>query len=232
VPAPSYTIVPGGSSETISIVCAPTVTGVLDAALVVFTNDTTQLRSTYPLRCEGNSATPPSSNSLIITGVFDGPLTGGTPKGLELYATGAIADLSVYGIGAANNGGGTDGEEFTLSGAAAQGDFIYIAYEGSNTDSFTNFFGFAPNFTTSTVNINGDDAIELFKNGTVIDVMGDVNVSGSGEAWDYLDGWAYGTASDGTFTASNWLFSGVDQLEGGSTNVTTTAPFPVGTYTP
>jgi hypothetical protein len=41
---------------------------------------------------------------LIITAVYDGPLTGGLPKGIELYVVNNIADLSIYGVGSANNG--------------------------------------------------------------------------------------------------------------------------------
>ena len=55
---------------------------------------------------------------LVITGVVDGPLSGGTPKAIELYATTDIADLSIYGFGSANYGGGSDGEELTLDGWA------------------------------------------------------------------------------------------------------------------
>ena len=43
--------------------------------------------------------TASAPGSLIITGVFDGPLPGGDPKGVELYATTAIADLSAFGLG-------------------------------------------------------------------------------------------------------------------------------------
>ena len=58
-----------------------------------------------------------TASKLIISGVIDGPLTGGLPKMVELYVLDDIADLSTYyGVGTANNGGGTDGEEFTLSG--------------------------------------------------------------------------------------------------------------------
>ena len=42
---------------------------------------------------------------LTLTGVIDGPLPGGTPKALELYANCNVADLSQYGLGSANNGG-------------------------------------------------------------------------------------------------------------------------------
>ncbi len=171
-------------------------------------------------------------SQVIITGVFDGPLPGGTPKGIELYATENIADLSIYSIGSANNGGGTDGEEFTLPAeSASAGDFIYIASESTE---FLSFFGFAPNYTSSAANINGDDAIELFKSGVVIDVFGDINTDGSGQPWEYLDGWAYRintTGPDGTtFTITNWTFSGPNALDGETSNTTATAPFPIGTY--
>ncbi len=32
----------------------------------------------------GNVFGPPT-NSLVLTGIFDGPLSGGTPKGVEIY---------------------------------------------------------------------------------------------------------------------------------------------------
>jgi hypothetical protein len=37
--------------------------------------------------CVTLSLTLSSTGSLIITGVFDGPLPGGDPKGVELFAT-------------------------------------------------------------------------------------------------------------------------------------------------
>lgn len=170
---------------------------------------------------------------LIITGVFDGPLSGGTPKGIELYAVNDISDLSQYGIGSANNGGGSDGVELVLSGTVSADNYIYVASEQTQ---FNAFFGFNPDFTGSAVNINGDDAIELFKNGSLIDTFGDVNVDGSGTAWDYEDGWAYrlnGTGPDGsTFVLANWGFSGINMLEGeGVTNNNNApSPFPIGSY--
>ena len=59
------------------------------------------------------------SGDLLITAVYDGPLTGGVPKGVELYVLNDIPDLSDYGLGSANNGGGTDGEEFTFPAGSA-----------------------------------------------------------------------------------------------------------------
>jgi hypothetical protein len=168
---------------------------------------------------------------LIITGVIDGPITGGLPKAIELFATGNIPDLSAYGVGSANNGGGSDGEELTLTGQAKAGDFIYIATDATE---FANFFGFAPDFISSAASINGNDAIELFHDGLVADVFGDINVDGSGEPWEYMDGWAYrvsGTGPDGNvFVLPNWYFSGPNALDGESMNATANTPFPIGTF--
>ena len=159
--------------------------------------------------------------TLIITGVFDGTLTNGLPKGVELYVANDIADLSVYGVGSANNGGGTDGQEFTFpSVSASAGTYIYVSSEASG---FTTYFGFAPDYTSSgAMGINGDDAIELFQDGNVIDVFGDI--SGSNESWDYENGWAYrnsATGPDGSaFSLGSWSFG------------PWAVPIPVGTFQP
>ena len=172
-------------------------------------------------------------NPLIISGVVDGPLSGGTPKAVELYVIEDIPDLSIYGIGSANNGGGTDGQEFTLpSISALAGSYITISYE---TVQFNNFFGSSPSYTSSAASINGDDAIELFKSGSVIDVFGDINVDGTGQPWEYKDGWAYRNtgsyANGGTWDISEWSFSGPDALDGESTNASAVTPMPIGSFT-
>jgi hypothetical protein len=175
---------------------------------------------------------PALNASLIITGVFDGPLTGGVPKGIELYATTDISDLSIYGLGSANNGGGTDGEEFTFPATTANaGDFIYVS---TDEVGFNDFFGFSTDHVTGAMSINGDDAIELFQNGAVIDIFGDINVDGSGQAWDYLDGWAYRNSNSGpdgsTFVLGNWSFSGINVFDGETTNAAAATPFPAGSF--
>jgi len=172
--------------------------------------------------------------NLVISGVIDGPLTGGTPKAIELYALDDIVDLSTYSIGTANNGGGSDGEEFTFPAVGvAAGEFIYVT---SNTVPFDVYFGDidAQKFITTAALINGDDAVELFCNGIVIDVFGDIDTDGSGEAWDYLDGWAYrvdDTAPNaGNFDSATFTYSGINVLDGAADNATSAAPFPIGTY--
>ncbi|MFD0932374.1 T9SS type A sorting domain-containing protein [Psychroflexus salinarum] len=172
------------------------------------------------------------TNDMIITGVFDGPLTGGTPKVIELYVVRDISDLSTFGVGSANNGDGTDGQEFTFPNVTATaGDFIYISSEAPN---FNAFFGFDSDYVSNVANNNGDDAIELFQNGQVIDTFGDINTDGTGEAWVYLDGWAYrinNTGPDGSsFVLGNWTFSGVNENNDDTSQDTATNPWPIGTF--
>ncbi|MDP7004842.1 MAG: hypothetical protein QF718_01340, partial [Phycisphaerales bacterium] len=178
------------------------------------------------------STVPVAHGDLMITAVYDGPLSGGTPKGVELYVTADIPDLSAYGIGSANNGGGSDGEEFTLPAeAATAGSFIYIS---SNDTSFIDYFGFAPNYVSSSMGVNGDDAVELFHAGAVIDVFGDINTDGTGQSWEYKDGWAYrndGTsANGGIFVDTDFTYSGPDALDGCSFNDTCSSVIPIGTF--
>ncbi len=171
---------------------------------------------------------------LVITGVYDVQLTTGAgPKGVELYVMTDIDDLSLYGIGGANNGGGTDGEEFMFPQvSAAAGTYIYIT---DDEVDFQTFFGFASDYQSGAMSINGDDAIELFENGNVIDTFGDINMDGTGTPWDYLDGWVKRismTGPDGAlFSIDSWTFSGIEMLVG-DTNASTLSPFPIGGFTP
>ncbi|MCD2258859.1 HYR domain-containing protein [Psychroserpens luteolus] len=170
---------------------------------------------------------------LVISGVIDGPLSGGVPKAVELYVLSDIADLSEFGIGTSFNGNSSNGADFTFpSTSVSAGTYIYVA---SETTGFVNFFGFSPDYTSGALGVNGDDAFELFQNGTVIDSFGEIGVDGTGQPWEYLDGWAYrvsNTGPDGDiFNLSNWTFSGTNALDGETENNTATTPFPAGGFT-
>ena len=144
-----------------------------------------------------------------------------------------LAPFSLYGIGGANNGGGTDGEEFTFDAiAVTAGTYIYIT---NTADGFLSFFGFEADYQSGAMSINGDDAIELCENGNVVDTFGDINMDGTGSPWDYLDGWAKrlnSTGPDGiNFDIAAWTFSGIDTLEG-DTNDACLIPFVLGGFAP
>lgn len=172
------------------------------------------------------------SQDLVLSGVVDGDLSGGLPKAIEVYVVNNIADLSVYGLGSANNGGGTDGQEFTFPmESATAGDYLYIT-TGNSEAQFNAYFGFDPDYIDNVANNNGDDAIELYFNGAVVDLYGDINTIGDGETWDYTDGWAYrvsGTLASPTFDQNNWTSSAF-VLDGEMSNTTASNPAPLGTY--
>ncbi len=171
--------------------------------------------------------------NLYIAGVIDGPLSGGTPKGIQFCASGAIADLSIYAVGSANNGGGTDGEEFTFpADALGAGDCVWLANESTN---FEVYLGFAPCYTDGAASINGDDAIELFCSGAVVDVFGDINCdpnNGTGcettPTWEHTDSWAVSNdaVASTTFAISEWTVAPINTLDGTASNAAASTPYP------
>ncbi len=180
--------------------------------------------------CGGGMA----GSGLIISGIGDGPLSGGQPKFVELYAAGPIADLGVYGLESVNNGAGIGLPEYTFPAgvSVAQGTYIYIT---GNAAAFTSFFGFNADYIDApSTSINGDDAVALYENGVVVDVAGDPNMDGSGTPWEYLDGFMYrvtGKSASATFNVGDWTYSGINVFDGQTTNSTSPTPFPNGTFT-
>ena len=161
-----------------------------------------------------------ASASLIIKGVVDGPLSldgnGGDPKVFAFEATADIADLSLYGVGTANNGGGSDGQEFSFAGSAVAGDIITITADPTHTAFLTsNFPTIDLTFEDGVTFINGDDPFELYFNGSVIDTYGDVALDGTGEPWEYTDSWAVRTDTGGApFEIADWSISPINTLDG------------------
>lgn len=171
----------------------------------------------------------------MIKGVIDGDLSGGNPKAVLFEAGSDIGDLSTYGFGSANNGGGSDGEEFTFSGSITTGQLIIVTANGTSDDFFSDnfvqdFVHFKSTEAGFTASVNGDDAIELFQGGSVIDTYGDINVNGDGETWDYTDGYAVRTGGvAGVFDQANYnsQFQGLDTLAEADQIATIAANFPV-----
>jgi len=145
-------------------------------------------------------------------------------KSIHLVANIDIADLSIYSIGVANNGGGTDGIEYTLPAMSANaGDDILIAREsellGAYFGSCMSEFELVLLANTS-ISQNGDDAIELYSGNSVIDVLGDPDVDGTGQWWEYKGSWAY--KFDG-----EWIFGGVDCSVGSTSSQSSNCAYPI-----
>ena len=174
-----------------------------------------------------------SQNILELAGVLDldMPTGGSTGKAIHVRALQNISDLSIYGIGIANNGGGTDGQEYTFPSISLNiGEDVIVCRDTVAINSY--FVGCSPfNLVIlddqAVITQNGDDAIELFENGIVIETFGDINVDGTGEPWEYKDSWAYKDASGSvTFNGLNWVMGGVDCTDGSTTSISSNCPYP------
>jgi hypothetical protein len=180
----------------------------------------------------------PAAAQLVITGVLDGPLSGGTPKVIELTAC-DDEDLGNFTLATAANGNAefNMGYSFTLpSQPIAAGETIYLVNDANDgVAMFESYFGFAADIAMSNVSFNGDDVVGLFgPAGELVDVFGEVGVDGTGQPWEYLDGWAKRTTMTGpdgaTFQLGSWTFSGPNALDGATDNATSGAPFTLGQY--
>lgn len=177
--------------------------------------------------------------ALILHGVidFDLPSGGATGKAIHLYAVNNITDLSTYGLGVANNGGGTDGQEYTFPQiSVTQGAHILLARDtGAMLTYFDSCFSSFDLVlqATNSISQNGDDAIELFENGSIIETFGDPNVDGTGEPWEYQDSWAY-KDTNGTvnFSGGMWQMGGVNCSDGSTTTQSSNCPYPLCISTP
>lgn len=108
---------------------------------------------------------------LLITGIIDGPLPGGAPKGLELYAINTIPDLSIYGLESTTNGAAAAGVEFTFpADPISAGTFIYISNTNSSA-SFQQYLGITPQYENSVLSINGDDTVILYKKMELLKIL-------------------------------------------------------------
>jgi len=190
------------------------------------TTTSTTLSATQ--RCPGGQMCS-SLLDMIISGVIDGPLSGGTPKAMELFVVNDIPDLSNWGLQAAFNGNPPTTTFTFPADSATAGDFIYVSFETTN---FNAFFGFDPDYTSGVLNVNGDDALLLQEFGVSVDFFGQVGQDGTGQPWEYLDSWGYRTFYSGvaSFNVSDWNFPGPNVLDGASTNADASTPFPVASF--
>ncbi|HUF63879.1 MAG TPA: lamin tail domain-containing protein [Verrucomicrobiales bacterium] len=162
----------------------------------------------------GSGAETEAQGALVLTGVVDGGLPGGLPKGVEVFAIADVADLSRYGLGIANNGDGSDGLEFVFpAGPVEAGRYLRVATAAASWEAV---FGVPPDYVSGVVAVNGDDAVELYFDGVVVDVFGNPDGPAAGEGWYYGDSYAYRadeTGPDpGGFDAKHWRFGSARQL--------------------
>jgi len=172
---------------------------------------------------------------LIISEIVDATLPSGLPKFVEITNTGnSSVDLSNFSLGNANNGAASLGfDALVLSGSLAAGDSYVVSFENSDAPGSSTFFdvyGFDADNLEQGAFFNGDDVIALFSGAAlagdtvtganVVDVYGVIGVDGSGESWEYTDGYSFRNASilSGTgaaFGEAGWTIGGANSLETG-----------------
>lgn len=174
-----------------------------------------------------------SQANLELVGILDLDLPegGSSGKAIHLKANQNITNLSDYGIGIANNGGGTDGQEYDFPNLVLNsGDHIIVCRDTLAIKYYfsgCNSFNFMIQDDSSVITQNGDDAIELYKNGIVIETFGDVNIDGTGELWEYKDSWAYKIDTGSiVFSGFNWITGGVDCTDFSVTSLSSNCPYP------
>ena len=167
------------------------------------------------------------TNALMLQGVIDFtvPEGGSDGKAIHCVAEADIDDLSIFGIGVANNGGGTDGIEYSFPMASVvAGDDILVVRSVAAMESYfaTCYVEFEHVFVDEMGGIsqNGDDAIELFEYTTVIETFGEINVDGTGEPWEYLDTWVYKVEEE-------WTFGTVNCTDNTTTTFDSDCPYPM-----
>lgn len=153
--------------------------------------------------------------------LWDGSGTNGG-KAVHLRANRAIDDITQYGVGVANNGGGSDGLEFALpSLTIEEGDHILIAREPATIASYFGacYDAFDHVVQSDAMNQNGDDAVELFQGAGVIETYGDANVDGTDQFWEYSGSWGYKVGG-------SFFYGGVDCAAGSTATQTSPCPYP------
>lgn len=163
----------------------------------------------FPTVCF-NSCSACTALHMELQGILDftTPLAGVTGKAVHLKATGDIPNLNIYGLGVANNGGGTDGQEYTFPNISVTAGTNILVVRDSQ--ALADYFGMCWSAfdlvlvdPTGNISQNGDDAIELFRANGVIETFGDINMDGTGQYWDYEDAWAYKTDTGWMYATPN-----------------------------
>jgi hypothetical protein len=156
--------------------------------------------------------------TILISAVMDGDVSGGNPKMIELYAKTNIADLSVFGLESGTNGAASSGtSEFTFDDIAlSAGEFIYVTtsqtaletYFTHSTDG--NALSGKKIYVNSVASINGNDPVYLYKSGAVVDAFGAADASGANFYQDSYAQRKFDKGPNSNFDISEWTISSVD----------------------
>lgn len=171
----------------------------------------------------GGGGTGGSSTDLFISEYVEGSSNN---KAIEIANfTGASVNLSDYSVRKATNGSGSFSTTLNLSGTLATGN-VYVIGNSSGTSAITSI---ADTTNGTAMSFNGNDAIALYKNGTLIDLVGNPSSSANFAKDVTLQRVAAVTGPNTSYTTSEWntlannTFSGLGThiIDGGGSGGTT-----------
>lgn len=159
-------------------------------------------------RFDGNTGNPgnpgdpgdPAASELFFSEYIEGSSFN---KALEIANfTGKTANLSAYSLRKQTNGSGGWSADFALNGSLSDTDAYVVAHSSANAT----ILGVANTTTTnSIINFNGNDAVGLFKNGVLIDIIGTFNGGSANFAKDVtLRRKATVVSPSTNYTTSEW----------------------------
>jgi hypothetical protein len=172
----------------------------------------------------------------MIKGVIDFDVSGGGGKACQLVAVTDILSLAAFGLGVENSHNGGGSIEIQLPAVpllAGQTFWILKNVEAFSAYMEMDFGEEDVNWMTDNkMNGNGDDGVELFAGETVIDVYGDANTDGTGEAWEYRDAWARRRdsvmAPSSVFNIGEWEVAPDQCSDDAETNSASACPYSCG----
>ncbi|MFP4078855.1 MAG: lamin tail domain-containing protein, partial [Candidatus Izemoplasmataceae bacterium] len=125
------------------------------------------------------------ATELFISEYIEGS---GYNKAVEIYnGTGEEVDLSQYEFRLYSNGSTDTEQGYELSGTLEHGE-TYVSVNSQADTSLVDIADYTENYPNAVANYNGDDAIELVKDGTVIDTFGEVGEDPGDDGWTVDDG--------------------------------------------
>jgi len=169
-----------------------------------------------------------AQSAVIISEVVDATLSGGNPKFVELTNT-STTPFTFTGGGIINqSNSNTDlNIDVDLTGITIPGSSSFVIQGSGNGGQtvFEDTYGFAADLYTSAFLSNGDDRYLLATadDGAgvgigIVDIAGVIDQDGTGEPWEFTDGYLFRnpsvtTGNNGVFDISEWTVGGVDSLQ-------------------
>ncbi len=153
-------------------------------------------------------------------------------KALEIANfTGASVDLSAYSLKKATNGSGSFSSTVALSGQLANGQVYVVA----NSSASSTILNEADATNGGVLTFNGNDAVALYKNNVLIDLLGDANSSANYAQNVTLQrkssvinpNTSYAVSEWDTFATDTFTGLGSHSIDGGGTSDTTAPTVPV-----